>query len=123
MVQALPVSTQKSGKRLEARSPTAEKRPQPWPSHRKSHGKRRGVGLQEGGQLSCFPTEVQEHTANSLAPNQVAVVVILIVPGTPAAPVAVEVAGRVDFSPVVSLGVGSGESEKVDRAGIVCRPS
>jgi hypothetical protein len=60
---------------------------------------------------------------DSLAPNQVAVVVILVVPGTPAAPVAVEVAGRVDFSPVVSLGVGSGESEKVDRAGIVCRPS
>lgn len=62
-------------------------------------------------------------TEDSLAPNQVAVVVILVVPGTPGAPVAVEVAGRVDFSLTDSLGVGSEESEKVDRAGTVCESS
>ena len=36
---------------------------------------------------------------------------------------AVEVAGRVDFSLTDSLGVGSEESEKVDRAGTVCESS
>lgn len=83
------------------------------------------LAWQEGGrhQLSRFPTGVKEQTKASLALNQVAVVDILVVPGTPGAPVAVEVAGRVDLSPVVSLGSGFGESESVEIAGKVCGSS